>query len=337
MPVPAAPAAEAAGPMALTEFDIIRRWFTPARTRGGVRTGVGDDGAVLAPPPARELVVVTDTLVEGVHFLPGADPADLGHRLLAVNLSDLAAMGAEPAWFTLNLTVPDAEAVWFEGFAAGLGALAERWDMALVGGDTCRGPCVLSLTAAGTVPPGQALLRGGGRAGDAVYVTGTLGDAAAGLACLRGDRGGDACEALVQRFLRPEPRVAAGLALRGLASACIDVSDGLAADLGHLLAASGCGAVVEVEAVPVSPELERHEPDPERRLALALGGGDDYELCFCVPPRAEDGLAAAAEAAGVGFTRIGELVREPGLVLRHADGRPCPLPAGWTHFGEAAE
>ncbi len=316
--------------MPVSEFDLIARHFAGHDRRDGVRLGVGDDAALLEPPPPGELLAVTiDTLVSGVHFRPGVDPAALGHKLLAVSLSDLAAMGARPAWATLALTLPEVDEAWLAAFASGLFALAEVHDVALVGGDTTRGPLALTLQAAGYVPPDQALRRDGARAGDAVCVTGTLGDAALALAPPDG-LPDDALARLEARLDRPTPRVAAGLALRGIATAAIDLSDGLAADLGHVLAASGVGATLELARLPLSPALRTQTDAGDWSCPLA--GGDDYELCFTLPE------ARLAELEGLGLdvavTRVGTVETEPGLRLVDPEGRPSTLRrAGYDHFG----
>lgn len=321
--------------MSVSEFELIDRYFK----RGGARRddvviGIGDDGAVLRPRPDHELVVVTDTIVAGVHFPSTMTAADVGYRALAVNLSDLAAMGAEPAWCSLALTLPRADEEWLQGFAAGLLELAERFGMQLVGGDTTRGPLAVTVTAQGWVPAGGALRRAGACAGDGVYVSGTLGDAAAGLRVLMGMTECDAESraALTRRFLRPEPRVALGRFLRGVASSAIDVSDGLAADLQHLLEAGGVGAEVRLDGLPISASLRTCERG-EAAIERALGGGDDYELCFTVPPARESALREWRPDEGVALRRIGTIVVRPGLRFVNADGvvvdRHIP---GYAHF-----
>lgn len=327
----------------MTEFEIIARYFTRPVEDADVLLGVGDDAALLRVDGA--LAVTVDTLVEGVHFPAGIAPDALGYRLLAVNLSDLAAMGAAPRWCTLALTLPAVEEGWLEGFARGLFELASRHGVSLVGGNLARGPLNCTMQLLGRVTPAEALRRGGGRPGEDVYVTGTLGDGAGGLAVLRqrgtagpgagggGAPGGpaDAREALVTRFLRPEPRIAAGMALRGIASAAIDVSDGLAADLGHLSRASGCGAIVDVERIPLSAALTACFA-PDAALAHALGGGDDYELCFAAPSAAAARVAAAAAGAGTRATRIGRLVAGAGLEWRREGEAYAPAASGYLHF-----
>ncbi len=352
--------------MALTEFSLIARYFTRSAASGpdsGVVLGIGDDAALLAVRGDRQLAVAIDTLVEGVHFPADAAPGDIAHKALAVNLSDLAAMGAEPRWFTLALTLPAAEPDWLEAFAHGLFVLADEYGIVLIGGDTTRGPLCVTVQVAGEVPTGEAMTRHGAMPGDGIYITGTLGDAALGLALLQQRtrlsgpaRAGDEA-ALLTRLHRPIPRVQAGLALRGLAHAAIDVSDGLVADLGHILAASGTGATVDVDALPRSPAFRRWEqtrpattaeaneadeadeanepgavPTQAEPLALLLGGGDDYELCLCLPAEAAARLDALEP--GVALTRIGTVEAQAGLRLQHADGQLCALPvrSGYAHF-----
>jgi thiamine-monophosphate kinase len=290
--------------------------------------GPGDDGAVLRPPPDTELVVATDTLAAGRHFPEDSRAADIGWKALAVNLSDLAAMGADFGWAVVALTVPERDETWLDGFAAGLGELLRESGTALVGGDLTRGPLSVTVTAIGTVPAGAALQRGGAGVGDAVCVTGTLGDAALGLSrWAGGEPPADAREAhLHRRLTRPMPRP--GSALRGIASAAVDVSDGLAADLGHLLTAGGIGACIRLDRLPRSAAFAALCP-PERRAVCQLAGGDDYELCVTLPP---DRMAAAATALGCGLTRIGEIEAGPGLRVVNAGGNPVAVPDGYDHF-----
>jgi thiamine-monophosphate kinase len=314
------------------EFEIIERYFTRPSRDPDVLIGVGDDAAVL---DVHGLIAVTvDTLVTGVHFPDGIAPALLGHRALAVNLSDLAAMGAEPRWATLALTFPKADELWLEGFSRGLFELAERHRVSLVGGNLARGPLSVTIQVMGRVEHGRILTRAGGNVGDDVYVTGTLGDSAAGVALIK-ERvetpHGSSGAALKERFYRPVPRIAAGLALRSLASAAIDVSDGLIADLGHICERSGCGALVDVEHVPLSAELLSTCP-PQIALAHALGGGDDYELCFTAPPSRAEEIERALEGTGVSATRVGQLVPGQEVTCRR-DGEPYKSPAlGYRHF-----
>jgi thiamine-monophosphate kinase len=317
--------------MSRDEFEIIKRWFTRPIAGEGVVVGIGDDAAVLAVNGL--LAVTTDTLVEGVHVPRNAPPDVIGYRLMAVNLSDLAAMAAAPRWGTLALTLPEADERWLEGFASGLFALAERYEVQLVGGNLTRGPLTATLQLLGMVEPGRMLRRSGAHPGDDVYVTGSLGDGAAGLQLWMegvGDAGAEHA-ALKERFLHPQPRVAEGLALGRLASAAIDVSDGLLADLGHLCAASGCGALIDVERLPLSAELLALFP-PNAAQAWALAGGDDYELCFTASPAQAQAIDRALEALGTGVRRIGRLVSEPGVVCRR-DGVPfAPAARGYKHF-----
>ena len=321
--------------MAQSEFELIGKYFTRlGAERNDVRIGVGDDGAVLAPPASRDLVVVTDTLVEGVHFPEGSAAASIGHRAFAVNLSDIAAMGAEPAWGLLALTLPRPDEAWLAQFARAAGDLCRRHGMALVGGDTTRGPLAITVTLIGVVPIGVALERRGGRPGDAVFVTGSPGDASAGLA-LEQNRlhiaDSMSAQILRDRFLFPTPRCEVGIALRGLASACIDISDGLGGDLEKLCAASGCGAEIDAAALPVSEPLVG-AVGRELAREYALTGGDDYELLFTVP-LARLGAMTNAIARGLGpVTRIGSLVAGNGVRVFARGGVMQVSPAGFDHF-----
>jgi thiamine-monophosphate kinase len=314
------------------EFEIIARYFTRPTTDSDVVLGIGDDAAVLA---VDGLVAATvDTLVAGVHFPDGMAPHLLGYRLMAVNLSDLAAMGARPRWCTLALTLPSADEVWLDGFSRGLFEHAERYAISLVGGNLTRGPMNLTLQLLGTVEKAKMLIRGGGHVGDDIYVTGTLGDSSAGITLITERTAapqGSAAAALKERFYRPVPRVGAGLALGPLATAAIDISDGLLADLGHICKASGCGASIDVEHVPLSAELLSLFP-PQEALAHALGGGDDYELCFTAPPSRAAQIETALEATGTPARRIGQLVAGQAVVCRR-DGEPfTPAVRGYRHF-----
>lgn len=313
------------------EFDLIEAIRARAgATRDDVVLGIGDDAALLDVPAGQRLVACTDTLVAGVHFLPETAPGSLGWKALAVNLSDLAAMGAQPAWALLALTLPEADACFVERFAEGFAELARRHDVALVGGDTTQGPLAITVTALGSVPREAALTRTGARIGDAVCVTGTLGDAAGALRQLQA--GGAASAALRVRLERPAPRVAAGLALRGMASACIDVSDGLVADLGHVCAASGVGAELDADALPMSDAL-RGAFDADVCRGLALAGGDDYELCFTVAESAVEEIRATSADLGLRVTRIGRIVAGSGVRVLDAKGCAVAVPrAGWEHF-----
>jgi thiamine-monophosphate kinase len=315
------------------EFELIDRYFRSAAAdmagRGDVVLGIGDDAALLEVPPGRQLVAALDTLVEGRHFPRGSPAASIGHRALAVNLSDLAAMGADPAWCLLALTLPQAEAPFLEAFASGLFALSRQHGVALVGGDTTAGPLSVSMQVLGTVPAGEALRRSGGAPGDLLYVSGTPGDAAAGLRLL--DSQHAAAHQLQQRFLYPEPRIELGLVLRGIASACIDVSDGLAADAGRLAAASGCGVSIEVSRLPFSGAL-LDAVGAAAALQDALCGGDDYELCFTVPPQRKAALEARLANVKCRVTCIGILDESHGIrVIR--DGVALLVDTrGYEHF-----
>ena len=316
------------------EFELIRRYFSGVGAqRSDVDLGVGDDAALLAVPAGQQLVACVDTLVDGRHFPVGTRADDVGWRALAVNLSDLAAMGATPAWATLALTLPEADEDWLEGFVSGFAVLANAHSVALVGGDTTKGPLAITVQALGTVPAGQAIRRSGARPGDLVYVTGWPGDAAAGLALLQGRLEGQGANraALETKFRRPEPRVAFGTRLRGVASACIDVSDGLAADLGQLCTASAVGARIRAAELPLSRAIYALAGEARAR-DWALGGGDDYELLFTVPPEARGRLAAASGALGAPACHcIGEIVAGRGVHVIGERGE-LPLPRGWDHF-----
>jgi thiamine-monophosphate kinase len=316
------------------EFELIERYFRrPVRRQP---LGVGDDCALLAPALGMQLAVSCDMLVEGRHFFPDADPRALGHKSLAVNLSDLAACGAQPLAFTLALALPAADDAWLAPFAAGLLALADEHGCELVGGDTTRGPLNICITVFGEVPAGQALLRSGARAGDDVFASGTLGDARLALQALRGEiaLAPADLQAARARLERPTPRVALGLALRGVASSAIDISDGLAGDLGHILAQSGVGARLEADALLATMAAPVQAVPAERRLECVLAGGDDYELAFTAPPQRRDAVARAARAAGVPVTRIGRIEAEPGLRVVDARGEPVPQRfVSFDHFG----
>ena len=323
--------------MPASEFSLIDRYFAArGPRRPDVALGIGDDCALLVPPAGEQLVVTLDTLVADVHFFAGADPEGIGHKALAVNLSDLAAMGAMPAWATLALTLPRADEDWLEQFCRGLFALADRYGVQLVGGDTTHGPVtVISLQAHGFVPPGQALRRDGAKPGDGIYVTGTPGDAGLALAAAFGKATVAAGhrDYIQARLERPEPRIAQGVALRGVASAAIDVSDGLAQDLGHILERSRLGARLEVDRLPLSPALTA-SLDRDAASMTALASGDDYELCFTVPPERAMQLEAVAADWECRCTRIGAITAEPALRLIRADGSPFHLERlGYDHFG----
>ena len=311
------------------ESDLIDRIRARATTRDDVVLGIGDDAAILQPPPGKQLVVTADTLNAGVHFPEATRAEDIGWKTLAVNLSDLAAMGAQPAWCTLSLSLPGSDPKWLDGFLDGFLELAAQHRVAIVGGDTTRGPLSLGVTAMGFVEPGRALRRDGAQVGDDVWVTGTLGDAAAALQSLFAGAALD--RALRARLDRPAPRVEAGQRLVGLANACIDVSDGLLADLGHICARSNAGAEIELDALPASSALQRFSP--AMRHAWQTAGGDDYELCFTARRELRDEIAMAMGAVGVPATRIGIIVAEQGVRASDTSGNPWHPPrAGYTHF-----
>ncbi|EDT07939.1 MULTISPECIES: thiamine-phosphate kinase [Paraburkholderia] len=328
----------------LSEFSLIERFF--ARRAAGQPSvaadgslGIGDDCALLAPRAGEMLAISTDMLVEGRHFFADVDPEALGHKALAVNLSDLAAMGAQPQAFTLAFSLPKADEAWLAAFSEGLFALAERHGCALIGGDTTGGPLNLCITVFGSVPPQAALRRDAAQAGDDIWVSGTLGDARAGLGIQRGEWQADAADAASFRraLERPEPRIALGLALRGVARAALDVSDGLAGDLKHILDRSKLRATVDADAVPRSAALRKLPLDTQRRCTLA--GGDDYELCFTAPPAARVAVENAGHKAGVPVTRIGTIsalqsaADRPAIDWRDAAGAPLTLTLqGFDHF-----
>lgn len=315
----------------LGEFELIERFFT--RPAGRAVLGIGDDCALIAPGPGLALAVSCDMLIEGRHFLSTVAADRLGHKALAVNLSDLAACGARPTAFTLALAMPRAEAEFLEGFARGMFALADRHGCELVGGDTTRGPLAICITVFGEVARASALLRSGARAGDDVWVSGTLGDARLALEAFRGTLAlpePDFAQAR-QAMEMPEPRVDLGLALRGVASSAIDVSDGLAGDLAHVLRRSGVGAVVDIDALPRSPMLAAFPASMQRECLLS--GGDDYELAFTAPAERRDDVISAGESAGVRVTRIGSVEEGSGLRFVDGGGRPqAHETASFDHF-----
>jgi len=313
-----------------SEFELIRQHFT----RDGRHTdlGVGDDAALFTPTAGMQLVVSTDMLVEGTHFLPDTDPRDLGWKIFAVNVSDIAAMGATPRWSLLALAMPAPDESWVEGFARGLFECAQAFDIDLVGGDTTRGPRTLCVTIFGEVPAGHAITRGGAAPGDEVWVTNTPGRAALRLAHLQGrlrltDAGAAECVAALQR---PQPRVAAGRALRDVASAMLDVSDGIAGDLGHILERSGVGAEIQVAALPLDALIAFGADDAAARAAC-LSGGDDYELLFTAPAAQRAAIERIATTQDLAITRIGRIDDTPGLRVVDADGN-VGTAGGYDHF-----
>jgi thiamine-monophosphate kinase len=315
--------------MAAGEFDLIACIRSRAASRDDVVLGIGDDAALLQPPPGRQIVVTADTLNAGVHFPEATKPEDIGWKSLAVNLSDLAAMGAQPAWCTLSLSLPQSDPAWLDAFLDGFLELAMQHGIALVGGDTTRGSLSIAVTAMGLVDAGQALRRDGASIGDDIWVTGTLGDAAAALQSMFA--GAVIDRSLRDRLDRPNPRIAAGLRLVGLAGSCIDVSDGLLQDLGHICERSGAGAEIEIERLPASPALQRFRPAV--RWPWQAGGGDDYELCFTVPPHLREAVQRTLDSTGTQATRIGRIVAGQGVKTLDADGNEWRPPhAGYAHF-----
>jgi len=326
---------------ALTEFELIdcffRRPESSADSARGIVLGIGDDAALLAPTPGNQLAASVDMLVSGRHFFADVDSEALGHKALAVNLSDMAAMGATPRWALLAGALPDADAQWLKGFARGFFALARAHGVDLVGGDTTRGPLNLCVTLLGEVPSAKALLRSGALAGDSIWLSGALGDASLALAhhggrvVLTADEAAGCWNAL----LRPAPRVALGIQLRGIASAAIDVSDGLVGDLGHVLEASKVGAVLELASIPRSKALDRQLASSAHDIALQclLAGGDDYELCFTAAPAHDRRVVALAIELGLELRRVGIIAAEVGLVVQDSSGRPLlQLPQAYDHF-----
>jgi thiamine-monophosphate kinase len=325
----------------MPEFDLIRRYFT--RPTPGAELGVGDDAALLRTAPGTELAVSTDMLVSGTHFFSDADPFSLGIKTLAVNLSDMAAMGATPRWALLSLSLPEENPAWLQRFSDGFFALADQHNVELVGGDTTRGPLNLCVTIMGEAPVGTALRRSGAQAEDEIWVSGRLGEAALALAHLQGKLQLPAPEFAdcAIRLHQPQPRVALGIALRGLATSAIDISDGLLADLGHILECSGTGAEIKFDALPVSPLLgsftnvQPGENSKASDLAMhcILAGGDDYELCFTAPAARRAEIEALADKLGLPLARVGVIVAGSGCVVRTADGRVIQTKEkGYDHF-----
>ncbi|ALJ29364.1 thiamine monophosphate kinase [Stenotrophomonas acidaminiphila] len=323
--------------MSLDEFALIERIARRTRARADIVLGIGDDAALLQPAPGQQLAVTADTLNAGVHFPAESAPADIGWKALAANLSDLAAMGAVPAWCTLSLSLPHAEGDWLDAFADGLFALADASGIAVVGGDTTRGPLSISITAIGQVPAAQALRRDGARVGDDIWVSGHPGEAAGALRLwqqgrldVRGVVADAAHERLRQRLQRPMPRVSLGLALRTCAHAAADVSDGLLADLGHIASRSGVAAVLQADAVPLSAALRTALGDAAA-LDCALRGGDDYELCFTAAPERRQAVQALAADLALPLARIGVIAEGRGV---HCEGDAGAGRSGYRHFAE---
>jgi thiamine-monophosphate kinase len=320
-----------------SEFELIDRHFRRMPRDPAVRVGIGDDGAVVAPSPNTELVVSVDMLVEGRHFFPGTDAQNLGHKTLAVNLSDLAAMGATPRFALLAGALPDNDDAWLAAFMRGFRALADRYQVELIGGDTTRGPRNFCVTVLGELPVGTAITRGAAQPGDDIYVSGVLGDAALAVAALQDKTMLTKDELAVarRRLECPEPRVELGIRLRGVATSALDISDGLTGDLAHILEMSHVGAQIDLRAIPRSPILDAKVHGAERTLALAclLAGGDDYELCFTARKTERARIAQLATDFDLPLTRIGEISVGSDLLVRDEHGMPlAELPRGFDHF-----
>ncbi len=322
--------------MALSEFQLIEKYFHwPESHAEDVTLGIGDDAAVLSIKPGHKLVVTVDSSLGDVHFPAHAAASDIGYRCLAVNLSDLAAMGAQPRWFTLALSLPESDESWLAEFSHGLGELARAYDCALVGGDTTRGPLSVTIQAHGLVAQNQYLCRRTARPGDLIYVSGSIGDAAAGLQVfqhtpqqeLNSDQ-----QYLIQRYLRPSPRVSLGSALYGIANSCIDISDGLLADLNHIVTTSCCGADIDSAALPLSAALS-HQYSQDAQLKYALHGGDDYELCFTAAADNASKVQELSDSLEIALHCIGHITEETGIRCRHGDGPTFAMKAqGYQHF-----
>ena len=317
-----------------SEFELIQKYFQSTDLPDDVTLGVGDDAALLNMPEGHQLVVTVDTLIEGVHFPVNTTPEDIGHKALAVNLSDLAAMGASPRWVTLALSLPSADESWVAEFARGFMALANKHGVSLVGGDTTRGPLSITVQAMGWVNNAMSLLRSAASEGDDIYVSGTIGDAGLALQMLSGQ--GTIPDALLKALHRPEPRIELGMALNGVANASIDVSDGLIADLGHILEASGVGAELSLEAMPYSSDVEQWL-GAGNDATLPLTWGDDYELLFTASPEQASAIQALSARLSLSLTRIGKITEQPGLRIFTAEGEITNVAAtGYDHFGTHA-
>lgn len=317
----------------MNEFDLINHYFKPLGVNAGnVALGIGDDAAILDVPPGDQIVVTTDTQVASVHFPAAGEPAAMAYRSCAAALSDIAAMGATARWVSLALTMPGAEARWLKEFAAGAADAIRRADAVLVGGDTTAGPLTITWNIIGTLPRNSALRRDGARPDDALYVSGDLGAARAALDLFDSPGDDPSRRAILARYWHPEPRFALGSRLRGLASSCIDISDGLLADVTHITESSDCGAEITDAALPLLPQLVALV-GLERAREFALTGGDDYELCFSVPPGHERDMQQLASKTGVAVSRIGRITREPGVRVVDSQGRTRRTArAGYRHF-----
>lgn len=318
----------------MDEFSLIKKYFADRIQRQDVALGIGDDAAVLNSMDGHQLVVTTDLLIDGIHFPENTDPYDIGYKALAVNLSDLAAMGAEPAWATLNLALPIADEAWLREFSEGFFDLARKYKVQLIGGDMARGPLSIGVQAMGWVPMGQATKRSGAQRGDDIYVTGYLGDAAVGLMLANGEVGlpTQSEKQMLKKFNRPEPRVKCGIALRSLASSAIDISDGLVADLGHILEESGVGAEVYLEELPVSTHYKANCME-QQGWDMVVSGGDDYELCFTTSTDNASDVKEQLDSVNLNCTRVGSIREKPGLQLIDKQGNDYQVThAGYNHF-----
>lgn len=319
----------------MNEFDLIQHYFnTQTEQRADVRVGIGDDTAIVKAPQGQELAITTDTLVAGIHFPEQTLAFDIGYKALAVNLSDLAAMGATPAWVTLAITLPTPDENWIQEFCDGFFTLANRHQVQLIGGDLTHGPLTITVQAIGLVPEQKALLRSNAKPGDLIYVTGTVGDAGLALQIIQQQLQVDHSleRQLLVRLNRPEPRIEIGEKLIGIAHAAIDISDGLAADLSHILKTSKVGAILHVDKLPLSEELKQ-SASKDKAIALALSSGDDYELCFTIPPEKRQQLEQTMSNIPCHITCIGEIVDKPGLDLRDNNGKPYESTTrGYQHF-----
>lgn len=319
------------------EFELIKRYFYQSARAFGVQMGIGDDCALLQPPEGKLLAVSMDTLVGGIHFPRNADPELIAERTLRVNLSDLAAQGAEPLWFTLGLTMPKVDERWMEGFARGLFAVADEYNIALVGGDTTRGPLAITIQVHGAVSSEHALMRANARAGDIIFVTGNVGDAAAALAVIRQELtvGKAAFNYFMSHYYRPQPRIKEAKMLHGISTCAIDISDGLLADLDHICEESGVGASIDLERIPVSTALNK-VAEAEQIADWALAGGDDYQLCFTVPAANLGKVEALIEAGKLHATAIGEIVKGSGVKVLLEGEEFEPKRRGFNHFAPEA-
>ncbi|MEE1674342.1 thiamine-phosphate kinase [Agarivorans aestuarii] len=318
----------------LGEFDIIEKFFQRSASRPDVLLGVGDDAALVTIPENNQIAISTDTLVEGVHFFSDIPPRALGHKALAVNLSDMAAMGAEPRWVTLAITLPEIDEAWLAQFSKGFYDLAEYFNVALIGGDTTKGPLSITVTVHGVVPNGKALRRDGAKPGDWVYVTGNIGDSGLALAHLQNkiSLSPQQLELSLKQHYYPQPRVLAGYGLRDIASATIDISDGLYNDLQHILRKSHCSATLKLDNLPLS-ETMNEAVGVDQSIALALNGGEDYELCFTVPESNKGSVDTSLSYSGVPYTCIGQLAPGHGEIKLKYQDKPYQIePTGWDHF-----